>query len=161
MRKQAIICKVSNFSTQKEFVYELYNSMRSSMVSPTSTEEFDERIGSLEGKELAWWERLQTLTSQLEALIRDNHSLIPTEETADLLIVWKEDEDEMMTSTCVGKEREEEEVIHIAVLEVKKQSLNEWEEKLDTLMSPMCILYWLPLFYPHLCFSFHFIFGER
>jgi hypothetical protein len=93
------------------------------------------------------------------ASIEANHSLIPTAsgvDGADLLMIWK--------VVTVTEEDLKETVIHLAVLELKDQRqtpLSEWEKRWDSLMSPMCILFWMPLFYPQCRFAFHFIFAGR
>jgi hypothetical protein len=110
---------------------------------------------------LWWWNRLKTLVVQLKTSIDQNYSLISTAaaagaEGADLLITWKQ--------RSVDEAGVHQEVIHIAALELKDQRqtpFTEWDDKWNSLMSPLCILHWMPLFFPDCTFSIHFIFAGR
>jgi len=73
-----------------------------------------------------------------------------------LLITWKQ--------RYVDEAGVHQEVVHIAALGLKDQrqtSFTEWNDKWNSIMSPFCILLWMPLFFPECHFSIHFIFAGR
>jgi hypothetical protein len=121
--------------------------------SQTTLSEDDQKVYEL------WKKRLISSTVQLKRSIDRNHSLIDTAdgaEGADLLIVWRQDD--------TSEDDFQKEVIHIAALELKDQRqtpIEHWEKKWNALMSPLCILHWMPLFYREDTFSIHFIFAGR
>ena len=152
--KQSIICKVKNHTIALNLVLQLFNRMKLGAT-------YEDIKKTLNGKDEAWWNKLISLIVQLKTSIDDNHSLISTgwgAEGADLLIIWKQstfDDDNVSMN---------QEVIHIAALELKDQRqtpLDEWEKKWNSLMSPLCIFHWMPIFYPNCHFSIHFIFAGR
>mmetsp|Transcript_16375 Transcript_16375/g.17111 ORF Transcript_16375/g.17111 Transcript_16375/m.17111 type:complete len:489 (-) Transcript_16375:120-1586(-) len=152
--KQSIICKVKNYTIELSLVLQLFNRMKLG-------ETYENIKTTLNGKDETWWIKLNSLIVQLKTSIDDNHSLISTAEGAegaDLLIIWKQN---TFDDDNIGVNQE---VVHIAALELKDQRqtpLDEWEKKWNSLMSPLCILHWMPFFYPNCHFSVHFIFAGR
>jgi hypothetical protein len=157
-KNQSVICRVKQ-TISAELVLQLFNRMKEG--------ESHEAINqTLTGDDKDWWNRLKTLTIQLNSSITQKHSLISTAggaEGVDLLIAWKQ----LAPDTTLSDEDDDDvtvadKVIHIAAVELKDQRqtpLKSWNDKWNSLMSPFCILHWMPLFFPDCTFSIHFIFA--
>ena len=158
-KNQSVICRVKH-TISAELVFQLFNRMKGGE-SPEAINQ------TLTGDDKDWWNRLKTLTIQLNSSITQKHSVISTAggaEGVDLLIAWKELAPDATLSGEDDYVTVADKVIHIAAVELKDQRqtpLKSWNDKWNSLMSPFCILHWMPLFFPDCTFSIHFIFAGR